>query len=102
MASSPPPSAPPSDDDWSVEAWIAVGLGSAAALTLLLGVGYMMMLRYGGRASMQSSNLRRASVPPRERSRDGNGFGPASLFAPAPGECDVEGDVPAMPLLAFP
>jgi len=41
-------------------------------------------------------------VPPRERSRDGNGFGPASLFAPAPGECDVEGDVPAMPLLAFP
>jgi hypothetical protein len=87
--------------DWSIDVWIAVGLGSAAGGILLIGVAYALWNRYGGRASMQSSNMRSASVP-RERGRDGNGFGPASLFAAAPGGCVVEGDVPAMPLLAFP
>ena len=63
----------------------------------------MMMLRYGGRASMPSPNLRRATrAAARALARWQAAWGPRCLFAPAPGECDVEGDVPAMPLLAFP
>lgn len=85
MSSPPPPPA----DEISTAVWIAVGLGSAAAAILFLGLGSTMWRRYMRRASMQSNNMRHVSMPP-SRALNGNGLAPSQLFAPAPGECCVE------------
>lgn len=101
MASSPPPSAPPTDDEWSTETWIAVALGGAMILTVFLGLVYMMWRRYRGRTLTPRPTVNRGRVPSARASSLAQGGGGAMLFAPAPGECDVN-DPPAMPLLAFP
>lgn len=92
MASAPPP---PANDDISVEAWIAVGLGGATVFTLFVGVLYMGWRRYKRYVSMQSNNMRSVNLPPSE-GRGDNGFRPSQLFSPAPGECQV-----GMPLLGI-
>lgn len=100
MASSPP-SAPPTDDEWSTETWIAVALGGAMILTIGFGLLYMACRRYQGRYLVPRPNMHRARVPARSSSLEqASGGGVMPLFAPAPGECNVN-DPPSMPLLAF-
>ena len=89
MASPPPPPA----DEVSTEVWIAIGLGSAAAAILFLGLGSTMWRRYMRSAIMQSNNMRYVSMAP-SRALNGNELAPARLFAPVPGESCVE-----MPLI---
>ena len=49
--------------DWSTEAWIAVGLGSAAVVICLLGAGYMMYNRYDRAGTMKSNDMQSVRVP---------------------------------------
>ena len=94
MASPPPP---PSDGGWSTDTWVAVALGGASVLVLLLGAGYMACKRYSPNAQASRGSVMSTRVPA-QRSQDANGFGPSALFAVAPGECAVDMPLPLLGL----